>query len=279
MAYKDRSHTHCYQTGTNIFSLIRQFCIISVLVVLAVVIVGCKPMQKETGPREKITIAYSTATNAVLVYIAFAKGFFAEEGLDSIPQPHPFGKSALAAVIEGKADIATVADTPIVFAVMNGEKITTFASIQTSNKDEAILSRLDRGITQPADLKGKKIGVTLGTTAHFFVDSFLLAHGIEMKQVTLVDMKPHEMAAALDSGKVDAVSTFNPTLKQLEKSLGNNGAVFFGESLYTETFCVAAMQEYVKKNPEAIKKFLRALIKAEIFIKEHDKEAQILAAE
>ncbi|HXC92851.1 MAG TPA: NrtA/SsuA/CpmA family ABC transporter substrate-binding protein [Geobacteraceae bacterium] len=241
-------------------------------------LLSCEPMQKQSGPREKLTIAYSTASNAVLVYIAFAKGYFWEEGLDAIPQPHPFGKPALTAVIEGKADIATVGDTPIVFAVMNGEKIMTLAAIQTSNKDEAIVARRDRGITKPADLKGKKIGVPFGTTAHFFIDSFLLAHGLVMEKVTLVDMKPAEMAVALENGRVDAVSVFNPTVKQLEKHLGENGVLFYSESLY-KTFCVTATQEFVKKNPEAIKKFLRALIKSETFIKEHPKEAQNLVAD
>jgi NitT/TauT family transport system substrate-binding protein len=213
---------------------------------------GCKPVQKQAGPREKVAIAYSTASNAILVYIAFANGYFAEEGLEATPQPHAFGKLALNAVLEGTADIATVGDTPIVFSVINGKKITTLASIQTSNRNEAIVARRDRSITKPADLKGKHIGVTLGTTADYFADSFLLAYGIERKQVTFIDMRPDEMAAALDKGKVDAVSTFNPTVKQLEKRLGNRGTVFYGESLYTEIFCVAAGQEYVKKNPETI---------------------------
>jgi len=242
-------------------------------------LLACNRAERIAGTPEKVTIAYSTASNAVLVYIAFAKGYFAEEGLEAIPQPHAFGKPALAAVIEGKADIATVGDTPIVFAVMNGAKITTLAAIQTSNRNEAIVARRDRGITQPVDLKGKKIGVPLGTTAHFFLDSFLLAHGVKIEDVTISDMKPAEMSAALDSGRVDAVSTFNPTLNKLEKGLGQSGIVFFGEALYTETFCVAAMQEYVKKNPEATKKFLRALVKAEQFIKEHDSEAQKLVAD
>ncbi len=255
----------------------------AVAVIAAIVIgcscPGCKPSQKKTGPREKITIAYSTASNAILVYIAFANDYFAEEGLDATPQPHAFGKLALNAVIEGKADLATAADTPFVFAVMNGKKIATIASIQTSNRNEAIVARRDRSITKPADLKGRHIGVTLGTAADYFADSFLLAHGIERKQVTLIDMKPDEMGAALDKGKVDAVSTFNPSLRQLEKRLGNRGTVFYGESLYTEIFCVAAEQVYVKKNPETIKKFLRALIKAETFVKQHDEEARRLVAE
>ena len=239
---------------------------------------GCQP-QKQAGKPEKITIAYSTASNAILMYIAFAKDYFGEEGLEATPQPHAFGKPALQAVIEGKADIATVGDTPIVFAVISGKKITTLAMIQTSNRNEAIVARRDQGIAKPSDLKGKKIGLTLGTTGDFFADSFLLAHGIDRKHVKIIDLKPDEMAAALRTGKVAAVSTWNPTLIQLKKKLGSKGIVFFGESLYTEIFCVVGGQKYVKKNPAVIKKVLQALLKAETFVQQHPEEARHLVAE
>lgn len=252
----------------------RSACALVILGLFAISSVACKPPQKQSGPREKITIAYSTAVNAILVYIAFANGYFAEEGLDVTPQPYPFGKLALDAVLEGKADLATAADTPIVFAILNGKKITTTAVIQTANRDNAIVARRDRGISKPADLKGRKIGVTLGTNADFFAGAFLLVNGIDKGQAKIIDMKPDEMAAALDSGKVDAISTFNPTINLLKKGLGNKGVVFFGEDIYTEKFCLAAMQEYVKKNPEAIKKVLRALIKAEGFAQQNPEEAR-----
>ena len=246
---------------------------------LLLCLVSCKKQEKIVRPPEKITIAYSTASNAILVYIAFAKGFFAEEGLEATPQPHAFGKLALNAVLEGKADLATVADTPIVLAVMSGRMITTLAVIQAANRDNAIVARHDRGIAKPADLKGRKIGATLGTSGNFFVDAFLIANGIDKEKVKIIDMKPDEMTAALDTGKVDAVSTFNPTANQLGKKLGNSAIVFFDESIYTESFCLAAEQAYVKKNPAAIKKVLRALIKAKTFVEKHDEEARRLVAE
>jgi len=252
--------------------------VLTAIALLALIVTGCQP-EKQADPPEKITIAYSTASNTILMYIAFAKDYFAQEGLDAKPQPHAFGKPALQAVIEGKADIATVGDTPIVFAIMGGEKITTLAVIQTANRNEAIMARRDQGIAHPSDLKGKKIGLTLGTTGHFFAESFLLAHDIDRKHVKIIDLKPDEMTAALVTGKVDAVSTWNPTLIQLKKKLGSKGIIFFGEPFYTENFCVVAGQEYVKKNPAVIKKVLRALLKAETFVQQHPEESRRLVAE
>jgi len=251
--------------------------VLTAIAVIALTVTGCQP-EKQVGPPEKVTIAYSTSFSAVLVHIAFTKGYFGEEGLDATPQPHASGKEALQSVLEGKADLATVADTPIMFAIMNGKKISTLAVIQTTN-NEAIVARRDRGIAKPSDLKGKKIGLTLGTAGDFFADSFLLAHGIDRKHVKIIDLKPDEMAAALGVGKVDAVSAWNPTLIQLKKELGNQGIIFFGESLYTEIFCVVAGQEYVKNNPAAIKKVLRALLQAETFVQQQPEEARRLVAE
>lgn len=129
--------------------------VLTSIALITLTVTGCQP-EKQAGPPEKITIAYSTASNAMLMYIAFAKDYFAQEGLDAKPQPHAFGKPALQAVIEGKADIATTGDTPIVFAVMGGKKIMTLAMIQTSNRNEAIVARKDQGIAKSSDLKGKK---------------------------------------------------------------------------------------------------------------------------
>ena len=267
-----------HSRNMKLLFLMRSMLLILLITGLFVCITSCHKDDKVVPP-EKITIAYSTASNAILVYIAFAKGYFAEEGLDATPQPYPFGKLALNAVIEGRADIGTSADTPIVFAVMSGKQITTLAVIQTTNKDNAIVARQDRGIAKPADLKGKNIGVTLGTNADFFAHAFLLAHGISSDKVKLIDMKPDEMSAAFSSGRVDAVSSFNPTINLLKKELGNRGIVFFGETVYTENFCLAAMRDYAKKHPETIKKVLLALIKAETFVQQNPEEGRRLAAD
>ncbi|MBI5101435.1 MAG: NrtA/SsuA/CpmA family ABC transporter substrate-binding protein, partial [Nitrospirae bacterium] len=264
--------------GKRRYFLLRSLAVMLMISALAFCFISCRS-KKAAGPPEKITIAYSTLPNSVLVHIALLKGFFIAEGLDVTPQPHAFGKVALKAVLDGRADLATVADTPIMFAVMGGSPIYTLAVIQTSNRNEAIIANTDRGIREPADLKGRNIGVTLGTTSDFFADAFFAANGIDRELSRVIDMKPDEMHDALITGRVDAVSTWNPHLQIMLKSLGGKGLIFYGETLYTETFCLAALHESVKARPEAIKKALRALIRAEAFVKQNPEESRRLVAE
>jgi sulfonate transport system substrate-binding protein len=240
---------------------------------------GCRPSPKQTGPPEKVTIACTKAFNAALVHIAFAKGYFKEEGLEATPQPQAFGKVALQAMLEGKADLATAADTPIMLAIMDGQKIAIAATLQTANKDNAVVARKDRGIMKPSDLDGKTIAVTKGTTSDFFTEIFLLAHGIDRKRVTLVDLPPEEMVSALDRGEVDAAASWNPLLIQMQKALGNKGVTFYGEKLYTETFCLTASREFTKSHPQTIQKVLRAIIRAETYALQYPEEARRLTAQ
>jgi NitT/TauT family transport system substrate-binding protein len=250
-----------------------------VLLMLTAALMGCqKKSAHQNLPPTKITVACTTQPESSLVHIAFKKGFFAEEGLNIELQLHTYGKSALQSVLEGKAELATVAETPIMFAALNGEKIFIVANIFTSNENTAIIARKDHGIASPKDLRGKRIAFTPGTTSDFFMDSFFAANGIERKDVTAVGLEPEEMFDTLMTGKVDAACTWNFPLIQLRKKLGEKGVTFLDKEIYTQTFSIVGQQKFVKNNPETIKKFLRALIKADIFADQHPEETRKIVA-
>jgi sulfonate transport system substrate-binding protein len=250
------------------------------VVLLCLALTGCTQQSQEPrASADKINFAFTNHTSAVLVHIALKMGYFAGEGLQIIPQTKTSGKAALNAVIDGQADIATVAETPIMFAITNGKKISIIAEIQTSTKNEAIVARKDLGIARPSDLKGKKIGVTLGTNGDFFLDSFLLLHGINGKEVKIIDMKPEEMSGALSQERVDAVSAWNPLIIQLQKRLGDKVVSFFAENIYTEFFCIVTKQEFAHRNPDVIRKVVKALLKAETFANHNPEESRQIVSD
>lgn len=242
---------------------------------------GCqKPTEtnKNNGnePLQKIIFAYTYQPQSTLVHVAVAKGYFAEEGLDVQPQMHTYGKLALQSVLERKADFATVAETPIMFNALKGEKFFVLANIEATTMNNAIVARKDAGITKATDLKGKRVAFTPGTTSGFFLDSLLTASGLTRKDIQSVELKPEEMQDAIMSKKVDAACTWNYPLTQIARLLGANGAIIFDREIYTETFNIAAQQDYVRANPETVKRLLRALIKAENFVMKNPEEAQAI---
>ena len=179
----------------------------------------------------------------------------------------------------GKADFATLGETPIVFAVMKGDPVSIIATIQMTNLENAIVARKDRGIGAMGDLRGRKIATSLGTTLDYFLDAILGAKGISRKEVTVIDMKVEELSDALARGDVDAISTFHPYIIPAQKNLGDRGITFRDKDIYTATFNMIAKQEFIRRNPEKIKKILRALIKAEEFLNRHPAEAQKIVAD
>ncbi len=251
-------------------------------VMVIVALSGCQKSspdnkeQQSAEPLQKITVAYTYQPQSTLVHIAVAKGYFAEEGLEVQPLMHTFGKAALQSVIENKADFATVAETPVMFNVLKGEKIFVIANIEASSTNNAIVARKDVGITSPGDLKGKRIGFTPGTTSDFFLDSLLTANGLTRQEIEPVSLKPEEMQDAIMAKKVDAVSTWNYPLTQISRLLGADGTVFYDKEIYTETFNIASQQDFVQNNPDAVKRFLHALIKAEDFVAKNPDEAQAI---
>jgi NitT/TauT family transport system substrate-binding protein len=241
---------------------------------------GCREGAKPpAAPLQRVTIAYTALPNSCLLAIAWKKGYFAEEGLDAVPQVHSFGKLAMETLIAGKADFAASADIPIMFAIMKGEKISPVAVIQTSNRNEAIFARKDKGVSTPSDLKGRRIGMTPGTTSEFFLDSFLMAQMIGEHDVVAVPLKPEQMLPALQAGTVDAVSTWHPYLFQMQKAFGAAGVSFNDAKIYTEIFCLSTHGDYAARNPQIVKKLLRALLKAENFMAQHPDLSVELAAD
>ncbi|MHB9097836.1 MAG: ABC transporter substrate-binding protein [Syntrophales bacterium] len=234
---------------------------------------------KPLGPPEKVTIAYSTTTDAVLAVVAQMRGYYREEGLAADAHLHPYGKPALKDVLEGRADFATVAETPVMFAIMKGERISVIATIQTTSQSNAVIARRDRGIGTLADLKGRKIAATLGTTSDYFLDAILGLQGIFRKDVTVVDRKAEEIPDALARGDIDAASAFNPYITLAQERLGGVGITFYDREIFTPTFNMAATQEFIRQNPAKVLKMLRALVKAEEFVKEHPAEAQKIVAD
>lgn len=228
-------------------------------------------------PPKHLTIAASTDPSSALVFVASEKGFFRAEGVDVTLLMHTTGKAALASMDQGKADLATVADTVLMFAGMDGRPVAAVASLAESSGHHAMIGLKSHGVLKPEDLRGKRIGVPVRTTGEFFLYTFLLFRGIPMNEVTVVDMQPEQMAKALESGAVDAVSVFFPVVTKLEKKLAGKISEFEDDN-YLMTWNLVAGSSFIRKRPESIIRTLKALHTARRFLAEHPEESAAITA-
>jgi NitT/TauT family transport system substrate-binding protein len=235
--------------------------------------------KKPAGPREKITIAVVHNYFPALIFIAKANNYFNDEGLDVTLQMHETGVPAIDALFAGKADLASTAETPVMFAISGGRRLSLLAETLVSDRELAIVARRDRGIAAPSELKGKKIAVTAGTIREFFLYAYLGVNGISPNDVVIARLASDTHMNALLSGKVDAVSSWNPQLKKLQKALGERGLTFYMDPPHSIITVLSSRPELPSQKPDAVKGILRALIRAENFAAEKPREAvNIIAA-
>jgi ABC-type nitrate/sulfonate/bicarbonate transport system substrate-binding protein len=167
---------------------------------------------------EKVRLAQNQSPISGVSIVADRKGLFAKNGLEVEVFNFTTGKQCLDTVMGGGADIATTAEAPTTAAAMSGQKIAFLA--RTEYSYIKTLTAAGAAIRKPADLKGKRIAFTAGTGGEVYTMQLLKAAGLTKDDVTLVNLRPQDMVAALASGSIDAYDTWEPHIYNGKKALG-----------------------------------------------------------
>ena len=235
---------------------------------------------KYTGTVEKVTIAYAKESLASLLAIAQDQGFFVDQGLDLTIKSFKGGKQALTdGLLAGEADMATVADVPIVANSFQRDDFSIVATMGSSDNELRIFARKDSGISKPADLQGKHIATKRASAVHFFLHVFLTHHRLTVDDIKLTFKNSGaKMPAMLASGEIDAFSHREPFIGQAKVLLGDKGVIFEAPGIYRKTFNLVATDSLVEDNPALVKRVLIALLHAEDFARNNPKQSVAIAA-
>ena len=122
------------------------------------------------------------------------------------------GREALAAAIAGELDGVVVYSTPVVLAAMHGEDLVVLSTLHRSDGLTGLAVNPQTGIRSAADLRGRRIGVTPGTSSQLALDVVLAESGLEPTDVRAVPGQPRDLMAALEAGELDAASLWVPNL-------------------------------------------------------------------
>ncbi|MBI5485210.1 MAG: ABC transporter substrate-binding protein [Deltaproteobacteria bacterium] len=225
------------------------------------------------GASNAVTIGVAQSLPSAPILIAIENGYFSDAGLSVKVREYAYGKVAMVALLKGEVSLVTAGDLPVVLHSFERSDFVILAMYAFSHNHSKLISRKDRGITKPSDLKGKKVGLPFGTTTQYFLDTFLNANMISPADLKMLNVPANELPAALADGKVDAIADFEPYAYQATILLKGSAYTFPKTGLYRETFNLVAMKEFLLKEPESAIKLLRAVDRAEAFIRTNRKEA------
>jgi NitT/TauT family transport system substrate-binding protein len=195
---------------------------------LAVAVAGCAGRASSatsTGPLEKpdIVIGDMPAIGSAALYIARDEGLFKQAGLNvkivSLGAP----QTVIPELEQGTIDVLEYQWPTVIQAMAAGTaKLHAIAPAQALGpRSHEILVLPNSGITSPAQLEGKTIGVqSVNGLDSMLVDSALALYGVTPTQVRLVPIPFPDMQQALASHEVAAVEPAEPFVTVLENGLG-----------------------------------------------------------
>lgn len=210
------------------------------------------------------------------IFVAQAKGYFADEQLPIKIVDCEIGRQCLEQMLQGQAHLATVAESPIVFASLRGERFSIIATIATARGYNKIITRRGRGIATVADLSGKRVGTYVGASAQYFLDLNLLWSGIDPTRMKVVPIQPAQSAQASVLDGVDAVAIFEPFAFSLVRSLGAQALVLPSELVHADTWSVLIRADVAGKRDADLKSLLRALERSRRFIASEPQQARAI---
>lgn len=216
---------------------------------------------------KKVTLAldWTPNTNHTGIYVALAKGYFEEEGLDvTVVQPPDAGSASL--VASGKAEFGIDAQDTMANAITGSEKlpITAIAAMMQHNTS-GIISRKEDGITSPKGMAGHNYATWEMPIEQAMLKKLVTDDGGDFSQVELIPALVTDEATGLSTKQVDTIWVFwgwaGIACEQAGVDVNYWDFASLDDTFDYYTPVLIANNEFLAGNADTAKAFLRALSK------------------
>jgi NitT/TauT family transport system substrate-binding protein len=240
--------------------------VIAVAIVVSgtVLILWLRPPKGYSGKTESLNFGVPFGTNLGLD-IAQDQHFFSSNGLNVNVKYYPAGVATGDALLKGEVEIANAGEFPFVRRAFEKQNVSIIGTINRFT-DFCLFARRDRGIERISDLKGRKIGVGRTTIGEFYLGQFLTLNNVALQDVTFVDIQLTKAPEIIANGQMDGVVTLQPYSSQIRTQMAGKvvgWSVHSGQPGYSLWF---ARNDWIRKNPEVIKRFLKSWMQVEDFV-------------
>ena len=253
---------------------------IAVLLALALLLSLSACGSSSAGKTEEtitVVLDWTPNTNHTGIYVALAKGYFKEAGLNvEVVQPPEDG--AVTLVASGKAQFGVSFQDSLAPAFVGDSPmpVTAVAAVIQHNTS-GIVSRAGEGMDTPRGLEGKKYATWDLDVEKATIRDVMVADGGDFDKVELIPSTVTDEVSALRSGSVDAIWIFYGWAGVACEVAGLPIDYFeFADidpvfDYYTPV--IIGGNAWLEEHPETAKAFLAALSKGYTYAAEHPKEA------
>jgi ABC-type nitrate/sulfonate/bicarbonate transport system substrate-binding protein len=225
---------------------------------------------------QEITVGEGIALGWGQFFVADHDKTWQKQGLTPKVSTFASGRLVLDALVGGGVVIGTAAETPVVFAALNGLPVRI---IGTLNRHEPFDLVAIKDIKTTKDIKGRRIGYSQGTNAHLYLSKLLKQDGLAWSDITAVSLNPGDFVSSLAGGAIDGFIWTEPHLSQALAQGAGKFHVLRSEGLYNTYSSIITLQSTIDSKPDLLVKALKALIEADDTIRKDPDAAATLTAE
>jgi len=233
---------------------------------LAMAVTGA-PALAQARTKVKVGYLHTLAVDGQ-IWTGMNRGSFAKEGLDLELVQFTTGLEIFQAMIGGSIDMLATGAVVSNFPARGQGKVFLINNVEFATAQ--LWVREDQGVKSFADLKGKKISTTTGTTAHVFLDNALRANGIDpAKDIEIVNQRMSEAVTSFISGAVPAVALWVPFNIIVRSKVPGAKMLVDASAYYPQAAIVggwATRADYYEKNYDVIARIIRGWVDANDYI-------------
>jgi ABC-type nitrate/sulfonate/bicarbonate transport system substrate-binding protein len=262
------------------------------LIAITFIFVGCNrstpenkssaPVSPKTSAPETIRLAYAPVVLNIPVFLGQSSGVFKTNNITIDAKLFTSANEMINAIVADQVDAVTgVSLVPILNleAQDSGRVRVILHSRMTDEQPyDGLVVKTTSTIRTLSDLKGHKIGLYPGTTAINLLKAFLKKKGVAPDDVEFVPLPPASHVSAIQSGAVDVLFAYDPTLTTLLQLPGFrrlHGSVFVAMLSPSPISSSIISRKFEREHPEAARRFIQALDQSVTLARQHPVEARL----
>lgn len=232
----------------------------------------------------KVNVGFTPVIDYLGAFVAKEQGFFEKRGLDVTVTQMPNSQSMPPALLADSLQVGAVTAPNLIQTKAGSFPITIISGgtfVTKANPNGAIVVRNGVTINSPADFMGKRVASgALGSYFNVLFRQWLADNKVDPEKVTYVEVGFPQVGDVMRNSQIDASTIGQPFISRIEEAgIGKAYRWYVGDfpdGLLSNVY--AATEDWIEKNPKAVKNFKEALDEANAFIKNNPEKSREIAA-